>query len=302
MRYTYLKIILLAVILLLGSIPQAHPLGVRDKKHGLDLSGMDKTVHPGDDFFGYTNGGWMKATNIPEDRASYGVFDILAEEAREQTANLIKEAGKSATDAEARKIGAYYDAYMDEKAIEELGLNPVQVELDEIKAINNKTALADVLGSQLRADVDPLNSTNFYTDRLFGLWVSLDFNRPTRNVAYLLQGGLGLPDRDNYLSKETSDVELQTKYREHIAIVLKLAGMADADAQAARIYELERKIAEAHTTRTDSNDVHKANNPWPLQSFSARAPGLDWRSYFKAAGLSAQPMIMVWHPAGVKGI
>jgi putative endopeptidase len=117
-----------------------------------------------------------------------------------------------------------------------------------------------------------------------------------------LQGGLGLPDRDNYLSTDAQDVELQAKYKAHIAAVLKLANMADADTQAARIYDLERKIAEAHNTRTDSADVHKANNPWRLQDFSTKAPGLEWASFFKAAGLSGQPMIMVWHPAGVTGI
>jgi putative endopeptidase len=303
MRVTYRRIVSLALVLwLAGSIHQAVPLGMGDKTHGLDLAGMDRSVNPGDDFFGYANGGWMKTTPIPNDRSSYGVFDMLAEEANRRTADLIKEAGKSAKDSEASKVGDYYDAYMDEKAIEGKGLSPLKAELQQIAAISSKGALAQVLGGQLRADVDPLNNTNFYTDRLFGLWVSPDFNNPDRNVAYLLQGGLGLPDRDNYLSTEANDVELQAKYRAHIAAVLKLAQVRDADAQAARIYDLERKIAAAHTTRTDSADAQKANNPWPLKDFSAKAPGLDWESFFKAASLSGQPMIMVWHPGGVTGI
>jgi putative endopeptidase len=154
----------------------------------------------------------------------------------------------------------------------------------------------------MRADVDPLNSTNFYTDRLFGIWVSPDFNDPTHNVPYLLQGGLGLPDRDNYLSTEKNDVELQAKYREHIVAVLKLAQIADAEGRATRIYDLEHMIAAAHVNRTDSEDVHKADNPWQLKDFSIKAPGLDWSTYFKAAGLSNQPMIIVWQPGGVTGI
>jgi putative endopeptidase len=303
MRVTYRNLLSLALVLMLAvSIPRAVPLGNGDKPHGLDLAGMDKSVDPGDDFFGYTNGKWMKTTPIPNDRSSYGVFDILAEEANRRTSDLIKEAGKSAKDAEARLVGDYYDAYMNEKAIEAKGLSPLKAELQQINAITSKRALAQVLGGQLRADVDPLNSTNFYTDRLFGLWVSPDFNNPVRNVPYMLQGGLGLPDRESYLSTEANDVELQAKYRAHIAAILKLAQVADADAKAARIYDLERKIANAHTSRTDSEDVHKANNPWRLRDFSAKAPGLDWGSYFRAAGLSAQPMIMVWHPGGVTGI
>lgn len=304
MRVNYLKIVpLILALLLAGSIPRAAvPPGDVDKTHGLDLAGMDKSVNPGDDFFGYTNGEWVKTTPIPDDRPGYGVFDIVAEEANRRTADLIKEAGKSARDSEASQVGDYYDAFMDEQAIEHKGLSPLKAELQQINAIATKRALAQVLGGEMRADVDPLNATNFYTDRLFGLWVSPDFNHPDRNVPYMLQGGLGLPDRESYLSTEASDVKLQANYRTHIAAVLKLAQVADADEQAARIYDLERKIANAHGNRTDSADVHKANNPWRLQDFSAKAPGLDWGSFFKAAGLSGQPMIMVWQPGGVTGI
>jgi putative endopeptidase len=303
MRATYFKTVSLILTLPLAAVsysalqPRALPAS-----HGLDVAGMDKGVNPGDDFFDYANGGWLKATKIPEDRASYGVFDALAEEANGQTADLIKEAGKAADGPEARMVGDYYDAFMDEKAIEAKGLSPIKPELEEINSVADKAALARVLGSELRADVDPLNNTNFYTDRLFGIWVSPDFNNPERNVAYMLQGGLGLPDRDYYLSADADRVELQTKYRAHVAAVLKLAGLPDADAKAARIYDLEHKIADAHTSRTDSEDVHKANNPWRLQDFSSKAPGLDWGGFFKAAGLAGQPMIMVWHPGGVTGI
>jgi putative endopeptidase len=268
---------------------------------GIDLAGMDKSIAPGDDFFGYANGGWLKAVQIPSDRPAYGAFDIIAEKVRTRTADLIKGAGKS-NDPEAKKIDDYYDAFMDEDAIEKKGLTPIKAELDEINAIVDKTALARVLGSQLRADVDPLNNTNFYTDRLFGIWVSPDLNNPTHNVPYLLQGGLGLPDRDNYLNTEKNDVELQAKYREHIVTILKLANIADAEAKAARIYDLEKMIATVHATRTDSADIQKANNPWPMKDFANKAPGLDWTTFFKTAGLSTQPTIVVWHPGAVTGI
>ena len=271
---------------------------------GIDVAGMDRSVNPGDDFFAYSNGGWLKSTEIPPDRSAYGTFSILEEEVNQRTAALIREAGKSkaAGESDARRVGAYYDAYMDEEAIERRGLGPMKAELAEIDALADKKALAGLLGSLLRADVDALNNTVFHTDRPFGLWVAPDFAHPDRNVPYLMQGGLGMPDRDNYRNTDRKSAELQAKYRAHVAAVLKLAGIPDADARAARIYDLERAIADAHVSRTDSVDVLKANNPWRLSDFSARAPGLDWAAYFEAAGLANQPMIMVWHPSGVAGI
>jgi len=284
-----------------GAADPPHPAATR---HGLDLPGMDTTVNPGDDFYDYANGHWMKTTAIPADRASYGVFVMLSEEANRRTVGLIRDAaasqGKSGT--EVRKVGDYYAAFMDQATIDHAGLHPLEHELAAIRAVADKPALGRLLGGQLRADVDPLNNTEFHTDRLFGLWVSPDFKDPDRNAAYLLQGGLGMPDRDNYRGTSPDDVRLQAAYRAHIAAVLKLAKVGDAAARSGRIYELERKIADAHGSRTDSEDVQKANNPWPLHDFSTKAPGIDWPRFFEGAGLEGQPMIMVWQPSGVTGI
>ena len=300
LRAKFLMIGVLGVALLLANGSVRLSMRVA-RAQGIEVAAIDKSVDPGDDFFSYANGGWLKATQIPADRPSYGAFNVIAEKVRTRTVDLIQGAGKS-NDPEAKKIGDYYDAFMNEDAIEKKGLTPIKAELDEISGIADKTALARVLGSQLRADVDPLNNTNFYTDRLFGIWVSPDLNNPTHNVPYLLQGGLGLPDRDNYLSTEKNDVELQAKYREHIVTILKLANIPDAEAKAARIYDLEKAIATAHATRTDSGDIQKANNPWPTKDFATKAPGLDWTTFFKAAGLGGQPAIVVWHPGAVTGI
>jgi len=297
-----LKLALATALLLTAFIaPAATPPA---KSSGLDVAGMDRSVKPGDDFNTFANGGWIRNTPIPPDRSSYGVFSILDEKANKRTSDLIQEADKAKAPfgSEVRMIGDFYAAMMDEKAIEARGLKPIQPELDQIAAIHDKPSLAHVLGSELRADVDALNNTNFHTDRLFGLWVSPDFDHPNQNIGYLLQGGLGMPDRENYLSKDPHDVTLQTKYRQHIAAVLTLAHISDAANRAAHIYDLERRIAEAHVNRVDSEDVHKANNRWPLAAFATKAPGLDWADYFKGAGLSAQPAIMVWQPSAVTGI
>jgi len=286
------------LILLISVVYWGLPVAARDP--GIDIGGMDKSVDPGDDFFGYTNGNWAKATTIPADRTSFGAFDVIFDEVSKRTNDLITAAATS-KDPEIRKVGDYYKAYLDEASIEKRGLDPIKDELAEINAIDDKAALSRVLGTELRADVDPLNATNFYTNRLFGLFISSDFNNPKKNVPYLLQGGLGMPDRDNYLSTDEHNVELQNKYKTHIETVLKLANVADADAKAQRIYDLEHKIAEVQESREESEDVHKANNPWKLADFATKAPGIDWAAYFKAAGVSSQPMIMVWHPMATTG-
>jgi putative endopeptidase len=274
------------------------------KAPAVDVAGMDRAIRPGDDFYGYANGGWMKATVIPPDRAVYGAFTVIEEEVTRRTADLIQAAGKTKAleGSPAALVGAYYDAWMNEEAIEKRGLEPLKADLDAVAGITDAASLARVLGAGLRADVDSLNNTNFHTSRPFGLWVSPDFAHPDKNVGYLLQGGLGMPDRDNYLDTDAKSVELQEKYKAHIVALLKLAGLSDAEARGGRIYDLERKIAGVHGSRADSLDVLKANNPWPLQEFAKRAPGLDWGAYFSAAGLAAQPMLMVWHPSATTGI
>jgi putative endopeptidase len=290
-----------AFFLLISLVSWAIPAGAQKASAGIDIAGMDKSTDPGDNFFGYVNGGWMKSTQIPSDRTSFGAFDVIFDEVSKRTADLITTAAKS-SNAEEKMAGDYYTAYLNEDAIEKRGLEPLRGELAEIAAIKDNAGLSRVLGSELRADVDPLNATNFYTDKLFGVFISADFNNPKKNVPYLLQGGLGMPDRDNYLSTDEHNKDLQAKYRTHIATILKLANIADADAKAQRIYDLETKIAQAHATREESGDVHNANNPWKMAEFATKAPGIDWNSYFKAASLSAQPMIMVWHPNAVTGL
>jgi len=269
-----------------------------------DATGMDRSVKPGNDFYGYANGGWMKATEIPADHASWSIFHVLAEKVLKETRALLDEAVQQPAPAgsDTRKAADYYASYLDEAAIEARGLAPVKPALSHIAAVENATALARLLGEQLRADVDPVNATDLWTTRLFGLFVSPDFNQPTHNVGYLLQGGLGLPDREYYLEGSPRMQDIRAKYQAYVALVLRLAGLPDAEAKAAGIVALERKMAQVHASREESEDVLKANNPWKRTEFSARAPGLDWTTFFAAAGLDSQPMLMVWQPTAIAGL
>ncbi|MDE2086261.1 MAG: M13 family peptidase, partial [Xanthomonadaceae bacterium] len=181
---------------------------------GIDLAGIDHAVKPGDNFFDYANGNWLKTAQIPADRSSTGTFLKIFELTEKHTADLIRNAGAShpAPGSNARKIADYYAAYMDEAAIAKHGLAPLKPQLSAIDAIASKDDLARVLGSGLRADVDPINATNFHTQNLFGLFVTQGLEDPSHTIAYLLQGGLAMPSRDYYLSSDPHMAAFRTKY------------------------------------------------------------------------------------------
>ncbi len=270
---------------------------------GFDTSGMDASVAPGDDFFRYANGAWADRTEIPADRSNITSFAGIAETAAARTRAIIEEAAATAPEgSEARKIGDYFASFMDEARIEQLGVQPVKPELDRIYAIRTRTDLARELGSTLRADVDALNATDFYTDRLFGLWVAEDLNDTTQYRPYLMQGGLGMPDREYYLGDSERFRELKAKYQAHIAAMFRLAGYDQADARAKRVIDLETAIARTHWTVDDTSNVQKANNVWTRAELSRKAPGLDWAAFLTAAGLADQPRFGAWQDSAITGI
>ena len=268
---------------------------------GIDRAGMDVTRAPGDDFFAYANGTWAKTTEIPPDRSRWGVWGELSEQTSSRLRSLLDGAQPSAPGSEARKVADAYAGFMDEGSIEAKGTDPLAPALGRIAALRTKQELARALGESLRDDVDPLNNTDMQTDRLFGLWVSPAFSEPTRNVPYLLQGGLGMPDRDYYLSSEPRMQTLRDAYRTHVAAIFRLAGVTDPEARAERVLALETKIAGVHASREDSSEVLKANNPWKTSELPQRAPGLDWAAFLAAAGLAEVPVITVWQPGAITG-
>jgi len=272
--------------------------------HGIDVSALDRAARPGADFYEYANGAWLKSAHIPDDRSSTGPFVRIVEHVEQRTKAILEECAASgaAPGSPQQRIGDTYASFMDEAGIEAKGLAPLKPTLDRIGKLGDKRALAAFLGSDLRADVDALNNTNFETEHLLGLWVEQDLNDPSRAAAYLFQGGLGMPDRSYYVDPSPHMEAIRTQYLAYLTTLLKLAGMAKPEAKAKDVFELERAIATVHASRVDSEDVKKANNPWATKDFATRAPGLDWGAYFKAAGLDAQPGFIVWHPAAITGI
>ena len=294
MIFPYLACAVLALPLLAADAPTIH---------GIDPTNMDKSVKPGDDFFEYANGQWIGRTEIPADRGSIGVFTTLEMLSNKRTAALIDEIVKSGakSGASTRKIGDLYSSFMNEAGIEAKGLAPIRSHLAAIAAIQNRRDLARALGETLRADVDALNNTNFHTANLFGLWVAPGFSDSEHYTAYLLQGGLQMPDREYYLADTEPMRIIREKYQAHVSSMLKLAGLSDTDARSTRLIALEHAIAEKHTSLADNDDIHGANNVWKPDDFAAKAPGLDWPEYFRAAGLAKQPSFIVWQPAAFSG-
>ena len=271
---------------------------------GLDRAGMDTTVQPGDSFWQYANGTWLKQAEIPADRSSWGPADVLNELTDRRTADLIKQVATSGASAgsDRQRIRDYYAAFLDTVAIERKGIAPLKPALDSIAALADRKALSRYLGTTLRADVDIFNATNLYTLNLLGLWVAQDLDDPSHYSAFLVQGGLGMPDRSYYLDSSPAITEVREQYRPHVTAMLKLAGVPNPDAKAEAIVQLETRMARVHLSREASSDVQKGNNHWSTADFAAKAPGLDWDAYFGAAGLGTVSRFVVWQPSAVTGL
>jgi len=262
---------------------------------------MDHSVKPGDDFYLYANGGWLAAASIPAGQSSYDTRAMLAEKTSQRVTKLIQEAAtaNSAPGTPSQKVGAYYASFMDQAAIDSRGLTPLTSEIAAITAITNKSSLSAYLGSTLNSEVDGLTAN---ADHVLGVWINQGFEDSDHNLPHLWQGGLGMPDREAYLDPSPKMAELREHYQAHIAAILKLAGIADADTKAAHVLSLEIRIAQSHAPDSDAADVFKQNNPWKRTEFPLKAPGMDWSAYFASAGLANQMDFIVWQPSAVIGI
>lgn len=271
--------------------------------HGIVVANIDRSVEPGNDFYGFANGDWIKRSEIPPDRAGIDVFTKLGDLSNTRTKDLIEEIAKSnaAAGSGERKVADLFNSYMNESAIEAKGMAPLKPHLDAIAAIHDKKDLAHALGETLRADVDALNNTNYHTENIFGLWVAPGFHDSDHYLPYLMQGGLQLPDREYYLGESEHMKNVRAKYATHVAAMMKLAGFSDPETRARQIIELEHSIAQTHRTLAENEDIHKADNLWKRADFPSKAPGIDWEEYFRGAGLNRIASFDVWQPEAFTG-
>ena len=267
---------------------------------GIETSWMDKSVKPGDDFFQYANGTWVKNTEIPADRSRIGGFWI-ADQLREKNTramfdDILKSKPTSGNDA---LIANYYNAYLNTDAIDRAGLAPAKADLDAIGRIADKHQLSAAIGGTLRADTDPLNATNYQTENLFGIFVTQGLATPGEQLPYLMQGGIGLPDAQYYLGGDAKMADTRNKYRAYIGTILKAAGYPDPQGAAGRIMDLETKIAKAHEPREQSEDFANGAQVWTRQQLEQKAPGIDWAALLGAAQLGSVQKFDAYHFASI---
>lgn len=252
---------------------------------GFDLTGMDKSVQPGDDFYAYANGTWAKNTTIPADKSNYGMFTALADLSQKRTQEIL-EAAKADPNS---MIGRAYASYLDSAAVEAKGLAPIQPWLAKIRSVD-KAGLAALL-----AEADRSGVAHF-----FGGYVGQDDKNPDVYIYTIGQGGIGMPDRDFYLKDSERNTKLQAAYLKHLENVLTLAGEADAGTRAKAIYDFEKQIATVHWDKNDSSDATKVYNKMTIAELAKTAPGFDWTTFVRGIGVK-EDSLLVSQPSAFAG-
>ncbi|NWG71162.1 MAG: M13 family metallopeptidase [Parvularculaceae bacterium] len=267
------------------SAPEAPPAATALKpelgEFGVETSYLKNEVKPGDDFFRHVNGGWLETFKIPDDYSSYGSFTVLFERSEARVRKIIEDAAANAEAADIeKKIGAYYRTYTDVASIEAAGLAPLAADFARIDQAASHEDVARLFAAPDLPGQSP-----------FRAYVDVDAKAPDRYVVYVTQAGLGMPNRDYYLEEKFADK--QAKYKAYVEKVLTLAGVADAAAKAAAIYDLEYKIAEIHWTpakRRERDLTYNKKSRAELRSF---APGAPWDAMFAVSDLSGAEAVVL---------
>ncbi|MEP9357398.1 M13-type metalloendopeptidase [Sphingomonas sp. KR3-1] len=258
---------------------------------GFDLTGMDKSVKPGDDWYRFVNGAWNDRTQIPADRSSFGAFAVLRDLSEVRMRSLIS--GYSATDTahpDRMKSAILYSGFMDEALAEKLDAQPLEQRLAPVKAAASKDNLARLMGA----------SVGGFGGSFYGVGVSDDAKNPNVYALSLRQSGLGLGDRDLYLDAKFAPQV--ARYQQYVAQMLGMAGWADPEATAAKVVAMETQIAKAHWTRVQSRDRDKTYNPTSVAELKAAAPGFGWDAFWAAAGLTKADRVIVSQNTAVPAI
>ncbi|WP_167143964.1 M13 family metallopeptidase [Canibacter zhoujuaniae] len=265
------------------------------KKSGIDIAELNPDIRPQDDLYRHVNGKWLDRTEIPADKARYGSFHILHENAEAAVRDIItgnSEVNDETTDddrdaADLVKIQLLFNSYMDEDRLREIGLAPLQRELDRVSEVES---LDDLI--RLVAANDMRGFASFLS-----AYIDNDLEDPTKYMLFVNQGGITLPDESYYRQEQFG--EIRKKFIAHIERIFTLVGVADAAARAQAIFELETKIAAAHWDQVRSRDVQQTYNPMSWAEFDKLTPNILWEEYFDILGVKLPAEVVVRQPSAV---
>jgi Predicted metalloendopeptidase len=251
---------------------------------GIELENFDTTIAPGTDFYRYVNGKWLASTEIPADKSNYGAFTQLDDEAQEHLRAIIESAAvaDAAPGSDTQKVGDFFKSFMDETTIEQLGATPLQAGLAEIAATTTKQELL-LLSAELNRIGVQIPAA---------IYINNDEKQSDQYITYIVQSGLGLPDRDWYLSTDdASHEQARSAYANYIDTVLGLAGYS-AEQPSAAVLDIERRIAEAHWDRVRNRQAELTYNKRTLQELQAMAPSIDWKRYLEGLGVTEETFVV----------
>lgn len=260
----------------------------------IDPANMDLSIKPGDNFYRYANGGWLKKNTIPASKTRWGSFDVLREESSKRLQSLLEDAAKnSGKDRLTQMIGDFYKSGMDSLAIERLGYQPIKADMDRIAAANNKQQLVNEIAS-LR--------TKRVASPLFGMGVGQDRKNVNQYVVQLSQGGTTLPDRDYYLKDDARSQNIRSAYRDYVEKLFSLIGenAGTAAASADAVIRIETALAKAQYSRVEMRDPYKTYNKFAVKDLSDQTPGLNWTTLLPMMKLKSTDSVLVNNPTFFK--
>ena len=280
-----------AALLLLASCQQQAAKSTAVSRKVLDPANMDTTVRPGDNFFLYANGTWLKNNPVPGDKTRWGSFDELIENNNKVLHTLLDSAANmkgAAAGSSWQKVGDFYRSGMDSNTINKAGITPMKPVLDRINAIKDANGLLAEIAKEHTEGMDPL----------FGFGISPDDKHVTQEMCQFAQGGLGMPDRDYYFDKDDRTSKIRDAYKEYVPKMLMLMGedAASAKKDGDAIIKLETSLAGASMTRVEMRDPYKTYNKFNLEGITKMTPGLDWKTLLTNLNVKGQDSVLVGMP------
>lgn len=266
------------------------PATAQGAVHGVNMADMDMSVRPGDDFYQYAGGGWLKANPMKPEYSSYGVFNDLAETNRKQIRELFENLSKEkhAFGSVGQKVADLYNMAMDSVRLNKEGAAPLQKDLDKVKAFSKKADFTAFIADQHLYKGNPF----------FGIGVDTDLKNSDLNVMWLSAGTSGLPDRDYYLNTDADSKKKQEAYRAYLSKIFQLSGYKKKEAEKAAkvIYNIEYQFAEAEMSRAEARDYNKLYNIYTIDMLQKNYPAIQWAKYFKLMGVKDVKQVILTEP------